>query len=126
MTQKEQILQLFENGNGSFLLSQAGNLMRELSARISDLRTKHGCKIECIQNYDKPSENEYHLLYAPEKLYKGQFSPLVVKGCKATLPPEIQLKIDGYREIMSHYPVNHIERVKVQAQIDRIIEKGSK
>ncbi len=126
MTQHEQVIAMFEENKGKFTLGDImkTSLAAEYRARISELRDK-GWDIKCIKG--KPaSENTYYLLGTPNNAYKGVLGALPQKSSYNTLAPEIASKIALYSEIMGNYPVGHPERAKIQAQIDKIIDKELK
>ena len=101
MTQKQQLLKMFaENGN-RITLGQImkTNLGAEYRARISDLRNE-GKTIVCTEK-PVPSDNVYDLIEVKPE------------------PPEVA----EYRRIMRGYSENHNQIPKIQAQIEKILNK---
>ncbi len=126
MTQKEILLSLFSAGQGKTTLGiiLSTTLAAEYRRLMTDMR-KVGYDIVCVQHKPK-SLNEYYLIDAPKNQYKGVFGALPQKEPKDTLSPEIRAKVDSYQDIRNGYPINSPHRVKIDEQIDKLIEKESK
>lgn len=96
MTQKQQLLEMFETNGNMLKLGQIlqTNLAAEYRARISDLR-REGYDITCTIS-PTPSENIY-MLINPN-----------------------QAKIDEYTELRNTYPENSPHRYKIDTQIAKL------